>query len=105
MAVAETAYKHITLDEQGTARIAGTRIKVILLVEAQQANGWNAEQLQEQYPFLTMGQIHSALAYYWDHKEEIDRDIEEELEFVDQMRSQTEPPPFIARLRAQGRIQ
>ena len=29
-----------------------------------------------QYPHLTMSQIHSALAYYWDFKAEMDADIQ-----------------------------
>ncbi|MEL7035167.1 MAG: hypothetical protein AAFO04_06050 [Cyanobacteria bacterium J06592_8] len=32
-----------------------------------------------------MSQIHSALAYYWDHKAEIDADIENRLEVVKQL--------------------
>jgi hypothetical protein len=28
-----------------------------------------------QHTYLTLWQIHSALAYYWDHREELDRDI------------------------------
>ena len=40
---------------------------------------------QVQHPYLTLGQIYSALAYYWDHREELDQDIERRLEFVDDM--------------------
>ena len=29
-------------------------------------------------PHLTLGQIYSALAYYWDHKEELDRRMAED---------------------------
>jgi len=49
-----------------------------------------------------MGQIHSALAYYWDHQEEINRQIEAELQYVDQMRRRLGDSPLLARLKADG---
>ena len=33
-----------------------------------------------QHPNLTLGQIYSALAYYADHQEELDKDIERRLQ-------------------------
>jgi uncharacterized protein (DUF433 family) len=42
-------------------------MKVVKLVTAQMAHGWSPEELVFQFPFLTLGQVHSALAYYWDH--------------------------------------
>jgi len=85
MSVVETRYEHIILDESKVPMIAGTTMKVIELVLDNTAYGWSPEELQFQHPYLTLGQIHSALAYYWDHKEELDRDIEQRLEFVDQV--------------------
>jgi hypothetical protein len=32
----------------------------------------NAAELLEQHPQLTLGQIFSALAFYWDHQSEMD---------------------------------
>ena len=49
-----------------------------------------------------MGQIHSALAYYWDHKEELDTDIARRSAFAERMRREAPPSPFVERLRAQG---
>ena len=34
--------------------------------------GLEPAQMLELYPHLTLGQIHSALAYYWDHQGEMD---------------------------------
>jgi uncharacterized protein (DUF433 family) len=42
-------------------------MKVIELVREQDAYGWSPEELHFQHPYLSLGQIHSALAYYWDH--------------------------------------
>jgi len=80
--------------------IAGTNIKVVELVLEKTAYGWSAEELHFQHPYLTLGQIHSALAYYWDHQEELDQDIERRLEFVDEVQRTLAPLPLVARLKA-----
>ena len=97
-----TAYKYIELDENGNPIIAGTTMKVVELVMAQMAYGWSPEELHFQHPYLTLAQIHSALAYYWDHKATLDADIERRLEFAEQARREAGPSPFVAKLRAQG---
>lgn len=101
MALAETRYEHIVLDAGGVARISGTTMKVSELVTAQTAYGWSPEELHFQFPHLSLGQIHSALAYYWDHCEEIDRDIARRRTALDHQQRQTADPPLRARLRAQ----
>ncbi|WP_420645055.1 DUF433 domain-containing protein [Candidatus Leptofilum sp.] len=64
-----TSYEHIRLDDEGVPHIVGTTMKVVELVMAQKAYGWSPEELHFQHPYLSMSQIHSALAYYWEHKE------------------------------------
>ena len=81
-----TAYEHVVIDESGTPLIEGTTMKVVELVLETHAYGWSPDELQFQHPYLTLGQIHSALAYYWDHREEMDRDIRRRLERVDGLR-------------------
>jgi uncharacterized protein (DUF433 family) len=100
MGLTETPYAHIVLDEAGVPLIAGTTMKVKELVASHQAYGWSPEELAYQYPHLTMGQVHSALAYYWDHYEEIDREIERDLEFVEELRRRTPTPAYVARIKA-----
>jgi uncharacterized protein (DUF433 family) len=98
--VTATAYQQIQLDEQNVPVISGTTMKVIELVMAQMAYGWSPEELHFQHPYLTMNQIYSALAYYWEHKAELDADIERRLQFVEQAQSGAEPSPLIAKLRS-----
>ena len=104
MALTATRYEHIVLDEQGLPRIAGTQLRAIDLVEAKQANGWTPEQLYEQHPELTLGQIYSALAYYWDHQEELDAAIAARRQEIEQVKRQTRPSRLVERLRQDGRI-
>jgi uncharacterized protein (DUF433 family) len=105
MAVLETRYEHVILNDQGVPMIAGTTMKVVELVVSQHAYGWSPDELQFQYPYLTLGQIHSALAYYWDHQAALDRDIEQRLARVQELRRTTPPTPFAARIRAQRQQQ
>ena len=104
MAVVETQYEHIILDEENIPVIAGTNMKVIELVLERMAYGWSPEELHFQHPYLTLGQIYSALAYYWDHQEELDQDIERRLQHVDQIQRAMAPSPLVARLQAKGLI-
>lgn len=94
-------YAHISLDEQGVPLVKGTTMKVVELVMAQRAYGWSPEELHFQHPDLSLGQIHSALAYYWDHQGELDRDIERRTRFADEIRGEVGSSPLAAeKLRA-----
>lgn len=97
-----TAYEHVRLDESGAPVIEATTMKVVELVLETVAYGWSPDELRFQHPYLTLGQIHSALAYYWDHKEELDRDIERRLERAEEIRRSVGPSPLVARLKAKG---
>ncbi len=98
----ETRYEHIQVTVDQVPMIVGTTMKVVELITNHLAYGWSPEELHFQHPYLSMGQIHSALAYYWDHKTELDRDIEERLESVDQIQKTTSPSSLVKRLKAKG---
>lgn len=63
MSIIETRYEHIVLDEDKVPIIARTNMKVVELVVERMAYGWSPEELYFQHPYLSLGQIHSALAY------------------------------------------
>ena len=100
----KTLYEHIAINEDQVPMIAGTTTKVIELILDHLAYGWSPEELHFQHSYLTMGQIHAALAYYWDHKSEIDPDIERRLQLVDQTQQAIQPPLLIEQLKAKGLI-
>jgi uncharacterized protein (DUF433 family) len=100
-----TSYEHVRLDDEGVAHIAGTTMKVVELVMAQKAYGWSPEELHFQHPYLTMSQIHSALAYYWEHKQALDADIERRLDYAEQSRQEAGSSPLVTRLRDQGLLE
>lgn len=96
-----TLYKHIVVNDQGVLLIEGTTMKVVELVLNSKAYAWEPEEIQENHPYLTLGQIYSALAYYWDHKEEIDQEIEARLQRVDELRSKLPPSRMRKRIEAE----
>lgn len=102
MPAIQTGYEHIALDERKTPVIAGTTMKVIELVQEKIAYGWSAEEIQFQHPTLTLGQIYSALAYYADHREALDKDIEQRMERADMIRRAAGPSTLLQRLKAKG---
>jgi len=98
----QTRYDHITLAEDNVPIITGTTMKVVELVLETTAYGWGAEELHLQHPYLSLGQIYSALAYYWDHHEEIDSDIEQRLSKVNNVQNSTQPTQLVTRLKTNG---
>lgn len=97
---AATVYPHVTIDDAGVARVAGTRLKVIHLVQAKQA--WNLlpEDLVEHFPPLTLAGAHSALAYYYDHQVELDAKIARDREYAERMRQMLDDAAWRARIKS-----
>ena len=100
----KTKYEHIVLNENGVPTIAGTNMKIIELILGKIAYGWSPEELHFQYPHLTLGQIYSALAFYCDHHEGLDQDIEERLENIEQIHKSIWSSPLVSRLKSKGLI-
>ena len=57
-----------------------------------------------QHPHLSLGQIHAALAYYYDRKADFDAEIQRSVERVAQLRSEASESPIRKRLRAMGKL-
>ncbi len=99
-----TLYKHIILNEAGVPIVEGTTTKVIEIVLDVKAYGWSPEEIHFQHPYLSLGQIHSALAYYWDHQEELEADIKRRLLRIEEIRKELKPVPLVEKLGANGLI-
>ena len=48
--------------------------------------GMSADEVVDRYPQISMADIYAALAYYWDHRDEIERKIAEDDAFVKELR-------------------
>jgi uncharacterized protein (DUF433 family) len=68
--------------QRGRPRINGTGITVHHLAEDHR-NGKTVEWMVESFD-LTPSQVYAALAYYYDHKEQIDQELQEDEERTQQ---------------------
>ena len=71
------AYAHITQSQRilrGIPIVDGTRTPVRSIAGYYQM-GMSADEILQSLPHLTLAKIHAALAYYFDHQREIDRDL------------------------------
>jgi uncharacterized protein (DUF433 family) len=68
----------------GEPHIEGHRIRVRDVVAARDLGGLTPEEIAANvYPDLTLAQVYAALAYYEDHRTEIDQSAAEEALFVE----------------------
>ena len=90
-------YPHIHKAAGEAARLDRLpRIRVAQIVADHLGYGWSAEEIIRQYPYLAPAEVHAALAYYFDHRHEIDGELAAELAELDRMGRQ---PPSSLRLR------
>jgi uncharacterized protein (DUF433 family) len=75
--MAVSPIEHIAIDEQGRASIVGTEITVQEIVYWRSLD-LSPEQIAETLE-LTYGQVYAALSYYFDHQEQIDRELAQDL--------------------------
>ncbi len=67
----------------GKACIAGHRIRVMDIVIRYEHMGMSADEIVADLPTISLSDVHSAMAYYYDHIEEIREEMEHEQEFGD----------------------
>lgn len=96
---------HIWLDDKGVAWIDDTNIKVIEIASEKRATGLSPEEMEHQHQGqISLGQIHAALGYYYDHQAEFDAEIDKQLQDYETLRRQSLDSPGRQRLKAQGKL-
>jgi hypothetical protein len=102
---AEVCYPHIVKPEGDVARLERVpRVRVAMIVMDYLAHGWSPDEMCRQYPYLQPAEAYAAMAYYFDHKGEIDAEIAAELKEDEEARARAAPSPFFLRMRAEGRF-
>ena len=95
------AYPHIVKENGKPARLEKhPRIRVAQVVMDYLAYGWSADEIHRQHAHLALAEVHAALTYYHDHRDEIDLEIETEAAEVERLRQSTPESPLLRRLRA-----
>ena len=90
----------IWLDDRGTAWVDDTNTKVREIALDVIAHGWSPKEIHLQHPHLSLAQIHAALGFYYDHKPELDAEIETALRGAEVLRTQMGESPIRQRLAA-----
>lgn len=70
-------YRNIELDPErcgGQAVVGGTRIRVGILLSCYR-QGMSVEEIVQQYPTIKPADVHDALAYAYDHLDEIEAEM------------------------------
>ncbi len=88
-------------DGQLRAFIAETRVRVQDIYAQAEIHGRTPDEIVEGLPHLTLGQVHAALSYLHDHRDEILRGMREDEAFVDALRA-TQGPSLLQRHRAKA---
>lgn len=94
----EVVSNHIEIDDQGVAQIKGANTKVIEVVLDKLAHGWSPEEIHFQHSHLSLAQIHAALAYYYDHQEELSSEIEDRRQSAEAMKPKVTGPSLRRKL-------
>ncbi|MGH2534409.1 MAG: DUF433 domain-containing protein [Thermomicrobiales bacterium] len=81
------------------ARIAGHRIRVQDVAIWHEKLGMSADEIVDQFPTITLADVHAALAYYWDHRDEIEAEIAADEAFFAEFRQQYPEGPLQQKLR------
>ena len=95
---------HIYRDEKGRACVKRAGVKVREIIESLEAYHCAPEELIRHFPQLKRSEVHAALTYYYDHRDEIDSEIRAGREFAEKFLAQNPELPLTKRLREQGKL-
>jgi uncharacterized protein (DUF433 family) len=98
-----TAYPHIVKEPGAPARLAShPRTRVAMIVMDYLGRGLGPEDMVRHYPYLTLAEVHAAMAYYHDHPAEIDAEIQDELDQLRRDADANARAPIWQKLKAKG---
>ena len=71
----------------GKPHILGHRIKVKHVAVWHEQMGMTPTEIVATYPTITLAQVHAALSYYYDHRDEIQAEMEEENRLYEELKA------------------
>lgn len=74
--------------EQGGWRVTGSRVSMDSIIHGYH-EGWTPEQFVEQFPTLSLEQVHGAIAFYLRNRQMMDEYIERQNERCEQLRQES----------------
>lgn len=73
------------------AYVSGTRVRVQDIASEHELHGLTPEQITREHPQLSLAQVHAALSYYFEHREEIQRQMKQDEEFAGSLEAAYRP--------------
>lgn len=73
------------------AYIKGTRISVQDIYVVHELLGQTPDEIIAAYPHLSLAQVHAALSYCFDHLDSIRRQLQDDTDFVEEMKRKSAP--------------
>ena len=80
-----TSHPYIVINENvcnGSPIIAGTRTRVIDIAIEYEVLGRSPDEIIRSHPHVSLYHIHDALSYYYENRDELDRKIKQDQEFI-----------------------
>ena len=71
----------------GRACVSGHRVRVMDVVAWHEMRGMTPDQIVDLFPGITLADVHAALAYYFDHRPEIEDDFRGDDHWAERVRS------------------
>ena len=71
---------------KGSPIIAGTRMRVLDIIIEYEYLGHSPDEIISAHPHLILSQIHDALSFYYEHREEMDQEIRSRKEAIVKLR-------------------
>ena len=79
----------LQIDEDGVARVGGTRVTLDTIVAAF-ADGATAEEIVQQYPSVALADVYAVLGYYLRHRPEVEAYLQRRSQQALDVRQQNE---------------
>ncbi len=70
----------------GSPVIIGTRIRIVDIAVEYEYMSYTPDEIINAHPHLKLEQVHDALSYYYEHRDEIDKKIKEDEDFIQKLR-------------------
>ena len=86
-----TSHPYIVIKKDvcdGSPIIEGTRTRVIDIVIEYEVLGRSPDEIIRSHPHVSLYQIHDALSYYYENRDELDRKIKQDQEVITRLKGQ-----------------
>ena len=92
----------LTCDSDGVIRVTGSRVTLDSIID-EFKRGATPEQIQEDFPSLTLREIYGVIAYYLEHRDTVEGHLRQQEQAAEETRRRLETQPGLAELRARVR--